>query len=147
MTSAKVGALVMTLLLGVYLTLVGERSLALLSSDEPLAIGIGALMIILPIFAAWGIFMELRFGLRIEKLGVRLKQENGWPNFDFELRPSGRPTRDSAEAAFGKYREAVVQDEKNWRAWFALGLAYDAAGDKTRARKAMRTAIALGLNK
>ena len=145
MTSAKVGAVVMTLLLGVYLTLVGERSLALLSSDEPLAIGIGALMIILPIFAAWGIFMELRFGLRIEKLGERLKQENAWPNFDFELRPSGRPTKDSAEAAFGKYREAVEQDEKNWRAWFALGLAYDAAGDRTRARKAMRTAIALGL--
>jgi hypothetical protein len=101
-------------------------------------------MLFLPVVAAWGIFLELRFGLRIEKLGEVLKQENAWPRFEFELRPSGRPTKESAEATFGKYREAVETDESNWRTWFALGLAYDAAGDRARARKAMRTAIALG---
>jgi hypothetical protein len=101
-------------------------------------------MLFLPVVAAWGIFLELRFGLRIEKLGEVLKKENAWPRFEFELRPSGRPTKESAEATFGKYREAVEADESNWRTWFALGLAYDAAGDRARARKAMRTAIALG---
>jgi hypothetical protein len=82
--------------------------------------------------------------LRIEKLGEVLKQENAWPRFEFELRPSGRPTKDSAEAIFGNYRAMVENDESNWRTWFALGLAYDAAGDRARARKAMRQAIALG---
>jgi tetratricopeptide (TPR) repeat protein len=101
-------------------------------------------MLFLPVVAAWGIFLELRFGLRIEKLGEILKKENAWPRFEFELRPSGRPTKSSAEAIFGRYREAVEADEANWRTWFALGLAYDAAGDRARARKAMRQAIALG---
>jgi hypothetical protein len=143
-TSAKFGAIVMTFLLGVYLTLVGERSIALIQSPEPIAIAIGSLMLFLPVVAAWGIFLELRFGLKIERLGELLKKENAWPRFDFELRPSGRPTKESAEAVFGRYREAVESDESNWRTWFALGLAYDAAGDRARARKAMRQAIAIG---
>ena len=146
MTSAKFGAIVMTGLLGVYLTLVGERSIALVNSPQPIAVTIGALMLFLPAVAAWGIFLELRFGLRIEKLGEILKKENAWPRFEFELRPSGRPTRESAEAIFGKYQKLVENDESNWKVWFALGLAYDAAGDRARARKAMRSAIALSRN-
>ena len=146
MTSAKFGAIVMTGLLGVYLTLVGERSIALMNSSQPIAVAIGSLMLFLPVVAAWGIFLELRFGLRIEKLGEILKRENAWPRFEFELRPSGRPTRDSAEAIFGKYQKLVENDESNWKVWFALGLAYDAAGDRARARKAMRSAIALSRN-
>jgi tetratricopeptide (TPR) repeat protein len=146
LTSAKFGAIVMTGLLGVYLTLVGERSIALVNSPQPIAVAIGALMLFLPAVAAWGIFLELRFGLRIEKLGEILKKENAWPRFEFELRPSGRPTRESAEAIFGKYQKLVENDESNWKVWFALGLAYDAAGDRARARKAMRSAIALSRN-
>jgi tetratricopeptide (TPR) repeat protein len=136
----------MTGLLGVYLTLVGERSIALVNSPQPIAVAIGALMLFLPAVAAWGIFLELRFGLRIEKLGEILKKDNAWPRFEFELRPSGRPTRESAEAIFGKYQKLVENDESNWKVWFALGLAYDAAGDRARARKAMRSAIALSRN-
>ena len=143
MTSAKFGAIVMTGLLGVYLTLVWERSIALVNSPQPIAVAIGALMLFLPAVAAWGIFLELRFGLRIEKLGESLKKNNAWPRFEFELRPSGRPTKESAEAIFGKYQKIVENDESNWQAWFALARAYDAAGDRARARKAMRTAIAL----
>jgi hypothetical protein len=146
LTSAKFGAIVMTGLLGVYLTLVGERSIALVNSPQPIAVAIGVLMLFLPAVAAWGIFLELRFGLRIEKLGEILKKENAWPRFEFELRPSGRPTRESAEAIFGKYQKLVENDESNWKVWFALGLAYDAAGDRARARKAMRSAIALSRN-
>jgi tetratricopeptide (TPR) repeat protein len=146
LTSAKFGAIVMTGLLGVYLTLVWERSIALVNSPQPIAVAIGSLMLFLPVVAAWGIFLELRFGLRIEKLGEILKKENAWPRFEFELRPSGRPTRESAEAIFGKYQKLVENDESNWKVWFALGLAYDAAGDRARARKAMRSAIALSRN-
>jgi len=34
-----------------------------------------------------------------------------------------------------------LADENNWRSWFALGLIYDACGDRKRARSAMRKAI------
>ena len=143
MTSAKFGALFMSALVVMYLVLVAERSFALIGSGEPIGIAIGSLMILLPAVAFWGIAMELRFGLRIEKLGEELKRENAWPQFPFELRPSGRPTKESAEAVFDQFREGVRADENNWKAWFALGLAYDAAGDRQRARKAMRQAISL----
>lgn len=133
----------MTALLIMYLVLVGERSLSLIASEEPLGQAIGYLMLTLPVLGGWGIAMELRFGLRIEKLGERLMAEQAWPQFEFELRPSGRPTRESAAVVFESFREAVEKDETNWRKWFALGLAYDAAGDRPRARKAMRKAIAL----
>lgn len=146
MTSAKFGALFMSALVVVYLVLVADRSLALIGSGEPIGIAIGSLMILLPALAFWGIFMELRFGLKIEKLGEQLKRENAWPQFLFELRPSGRPTKDSAQEVFEEFRQKVESDESNWKAWFALGLAYDAAGDRARARKAMRQAISLANN-
>ncbi len=143
MSSAKFGALFMSALVVMYLVLVAERSFALIGSGEAIGIAIGSLMIFLPAVAFWGIFMELRFGLRIEKLGEVLKQENAWPQFPFELRPSGRPTKESAQEVFEQFRQRVISDESNWKTWFALGLAYDAAGDRPRARKAMRQAISL----
>jgi tetratricopeptide (TPR) repeat protein len=133
----------MSALVVMYLVLVAERSFALIGSGEPIGIAIGSLMIFLPALAFWGIAMELRFGLRIEKLGEVLKQENAWPQFPFVLRPSGRPTKESAQDVFAEFRQKVESDERNWKAWFALGLAYDAAGDRPRARKAMRQAISL----
>jgi len=141
--SAKFGALFMIALAVVYVVLVGERSFDLIGSGEPVGIALGALMTFLPAVAFWGIAMELRFGLRIEKLGALLKQEGSWPKFPFELRPSGRPTKQSAQDVFEEFRQKVDADENNWKTWFALGLAYDAAGDRPRARKAMRQAIAL----
>jgi hypothetical protein len=143
LSSAKFGALFMSALVVMYLVLVAERSFALIGSGEAIGIAIGSLMIFLPAVAFWGIFMELRFGLRIEKLGEVLKQENAWPQFPFELRPSGRPTKESAQEVFEQFRQRVISDESNWKTWFALGLAYDAAGDRPRARKAMRQAISL----
>ena len=143
MSSAKFGALVMSVLVLMYLVLVADRSFALVGSGEPVGIAIGSLMLFLPAVAFWGIFMELRFGLRIEKLGDVLKKENAWPQFPFELRPSGRPTKESAQEVFDQFRKSVEADQTNWKAWFALGLAYDAAGDRPRARKAMRQAISL----
>lgn len=136
----------MTALVLVYLVLIAERSYALIISGDPIGIALGSLMLFLPTVAFWAIAMELRFGLRIEKLGNVLMEEKAWPQFPFEYRPSGRPTKASAEAVFDDYRRAVEEDEFNWRAWFALGLAYDAAGDRARARKSMREAISLANN-
>jgi hypothetical protein len=136
----------MTALVVMYLVLVAERSYALIVSGDPIGIAIGSTMLFLPAIAFWAIFMELRFGLRIERLGKILMDENAWPNFPFELRPSGRPTKASAEAVFDDFRQKVEADERNWKAWFALGLAYDAAGDRARARSSMREAISLANN-
>jgi len=89
------------------------------------------------------VLIELRFGFRIEKLAARIEEEGTWPKFDFELRPSGRPVRASAQLEFEKYKVAAEASPQDWQAWFALGLVYDAAGDRSRARAAMRKALAL----
>ena len=103
----------------------------------------GSTLLVLPLLGAWLIFAELRFGLRIEALGRRIEQAGAWPQFDFELRPSGRVVRSSAQAAFEKYRDEAQAQPEDFHSWFNLGLVYDAAGDRRRARAAMRKALSL----
>ena len=40
-------------------------------------------------------------------------------------------------------RAATEASPEDWRAWFRLALAYDAAGDRTRGRSAARHALEL----
>ena len=59
------------------------------------------------------------------------------------MRPSGRVVRSEADALFPAYRADVEAHPDDWRAWYRLGLAYDASGDRRRAREAVRRAIRL----
>ena len=103
----------------------------------------GVALFVLPAIAAWAIGRELWFGIRAENLGRRLEREGALPDEQLSVRPSGRVDRDEAEALFPKYREAVESAPEDWRAWYRLGLAYDGAGDRRRARSAVRQAIRL----
>ncbi|MFM5951516.1 MAG: hypothetical protein ACKOOE_02790 [Micrococcales bacterium] len=143
MTGAKIGAIVTSALVIMYVALLGNTAFVLIGSGSALPAMLGGLLLIFPVLAVWAIVAELRFGLRVEKLAKRLEQSGQWPSFDFELRPSGRPTRASADAEFEKFREAAYAEPTDWTRWFALGLAYDAAGDRRRARACMRKAIEL----
>ena len=146
MTGAKLGAIVTSALTLMYVAILGQHGVLLLQADNLLAKIFGFLILVLPVFAIFGIIRELRFGLQIEKLGKELEAAGQWPRFNFELRPSGRPTRASADSEFLVYRDLAEQNETDWKAWFALGLAYDACGDRARARGAMRKAIKLASN-
>lgn len=146
MTGAKLGAIVTSALTLMYVAILGQHGVLLLAADNLVAKIFGFLILVLPVFAIFGIIRELRFGLQIEKLGKQLEASGQWPRFNFELRPSGRPTRASADAEFLIYRDRAEQNEDDWKAWFALGLAYDACGDRARARGAMRKAIKLAAN-
>jgi cytochrome c-type biogenesis protein CcmH/NrfG len=132
MTGAKIGAIVTSALVIMYVALLGNTALILIASGSLLPAMLGGLLMMFPILAIWAIVAELRF-----------EQSGQWPSFDYELRPSGRPTRASADAEFGKFRDAAYADPDNWTRWFALGLAYDAASDRRRARACMRKAIKL----
>jgi hypothetical protein len=143
MTGAKLGAIVTGSLVIMYVALLSNTALALVSSDDTIAKLIGALLFVFPIIAIWSIFKEFAFGIKIEKLGKQLEAENGWPEFRFELRPSGRPVRESADREFDRFREKTQNEPNEWRNWFALGLVYDAAADRARARACMRKALKL----
>ena len=138
---AKLGALGMSVLVVFYIVLLGQQGYLFLMQDNLVSQIMGASILVLPLFGVWGIFRELKFGLAVEKLGKKLEDEKGWPSFEFSLRPSGRAVKAEALLEFDKFRQAADADPENWRKWFALGLIYDACGDRRRARMAMRKAI------
>lgn len=141
--STRIGVAVMAVMLAVYILLVAQRAWVMLTSGEAVAVAMGAALLLLPVLGAWGLWRELSFGLRAERLGRRLEAEGGLPEEQLDLRASGRPDRAQADALFPSYRDDVHEHPDDWRAWFRLGLAYDGAGDRTRARQAVRKAIAL----
>ena len=140
--TAKYSAVLMAALLAIYVALVGWRAVQFVATGEPVAVAMGVALIVLPLIAAWAIWRELAFGIRSQALVQRLDAEGGL-DLGLPLLPSGRPERAAAAAAFDGFRADVDADPESWRAWLRLGLAYDAAGDRRRARQAVRKAIEL----
>lgn len=141
--SGRIGVAVMAALLVLYIVLVAQRGWLLLTSGEPIGVAMGVALFVLPVIAAWALGRELWFGVRAERVGRRLEAEGGLPDQQVAVRPSGRAVRADADAVFPGFRADVEARPDDWRAWYRLGLAYDAAGDRRRAREAVRTAIRL----
>ena len=141
--NAKLSAALMGLLTLVYVALLANTGFKLLTMESAIAKSMGLLILVFPIFAVWLTAMEFRFGLQLEKLSKRIEIAGQWPVLAFEFRPSGRATKASAAEVFADCAKKVAADEGNYLNWFALGLAYDASGDRRRARAAMRRAMKL----
>ncbi|MFC8682936.1 hypothetical protein ACFT30_15565 [Microbacterium ureisolvens] len=141
--SARIGVAVMAALLALYIVLVGQRAWLLLMSGDGVGIAMGVALIVLPLIAVWALGRELWFGVRAQQIGRRIEAEGGLPQDDVAVRPSGRVMREDGDAVFPAYRADAEAHPDDWRAWYRLGLAYDAAGDRRRAREAVRTAIRL----
>ena len=125
------------------LVLTFDRAVLLLSDPQPIAKAIGAAYLALPIIGAWALARELLFGAGLERLGRELDAEGGLPEDNLPRTPGGRILRTAADAQFPKYQAETEAAPQDWRAWYRLGLAYDASGDRKRARAAMRRAISL----
>jgi hypothetical protein len=145
--NSKLGAIVMGLLTLVYVGLLTNTGVTLIGIDEPVAKIMGVLILVFPVFAVWLTIREFIFGIQVERLAKQIEKAGNWPHFDFDLRPSGRPTRESADRVFVAFAKATEQNPNSATTWFSLGLAYDAAGDRVRARAAMRKALALSSTK
>ena len=143
MRRAIVGTVVMAVLLVVYLVATLQLAIALLGSGTPVAEAMGVALVILPVVGAWALVRELMFGVASARLIRTLEAEGGLPVDNLEHHPSGRPVRADADAEFPQYAAEVEASPDSWRAWLRLGLAYDASGDRRRARSAVRTAIRL----
>ncbi|KGJ76467.1 hypothetical protein GY21_09190 [Cryobacterium roopkundense] len=133
----------MSLLLVLYLVLMGWRAVLFIQSGEPVGIVIGVALLVLPLIGFWALIREITFGIRSERLVRLLEAQGGLPVDDLPRRPSGRPFREAADAEFPVYQAEADAEPENWRVWLRLGLAYDASGDRKRARGAIRRAITL----
>ena len=132
------------LALVVYFVMLARTAVALLRTGTPVAVALGIGVLILPLVGSWVLVATLRAGLAHQRL-ARLAAEDGMELDVSRLprRPSGRIERDAADALFEAVRAEVETAPADWRRWYRLARAYDYAGDRTRARQAMRRAVEL----
>ncbi|WFR85100.1 hypothetical protein [Arthrobacter sp. Y-9] len=140
-TKIWVGAI--TLLLVFYLVVTFNRAVLLLVDPQPVAKAMGLAYLVLPVVGAWALIRELMFGARTERMARVLEEEGGLPPDNLPRTPAGRIVREAADAEFVKYQREAEAAPEDWRVWFRLSCAYDAAGDRRRARSAMRDAVSL----
>jgi len=126
----------------VYLVLLGRTAVLMIGSGRGVAIAMGGGLLIMPAIGLWAMVATLRAGLAHQKL-ARLAAEDGMELDVTALprRPSGRIEREAADALFASVRAELDNDPHNWRRWYRLARAYDYAGDRSRAREAMRKAV------
>ena len=139
----RIAVAVMTALLALYLVFAIRYGLLLIGVGEPIGIALGIALLVFPVLATGALAAELVFTVRADRLGQRLAAEGGMPDEQLAQRPSGRIDRAAADEVFPKYKQDAEDHPDDWRAWYRLGLAYDASGDRRRARWATRQAISL----
>ena len=126
----------------VYFVLLGRIAMAFITSGEPAAIGLGVALLVMPVIGIWVMVSTVRAGLTHQRLGRIVKDEGMELDVGALPRmPSGRIERDAADALFETVRVELENDPENWRRWYRLARAYDYAGDRSRAREAMKKAV------
>lgn len=136
-------ALALSALLLLYIGLAVRWGIALITTGEPIAVGLGAAVLVLPALGFWVVVREWALAVRVQQMADELAAAGRLPADDLPRTPGGRIDRAAADEAFVVAREAVEQAPQDWAAWFRLGFAYDAAHDRRRARTALRTAARL----
>ncbi|MHA6763181.1 tetratricopeptide repeat protein [Streptacidiphilus sp. PAMC 29251] len=115
----------------------------LMSTGNPLAIGIGICAEVLVVIGVWFLWQTFRFGRRSGALARELEAEGALPVDELDRSAGGRIDRDSADSVFARRRAETEATPEDWRSWFRLAVAYADARDTPRARKAMQHAIKL----
>jgi hypothetical protein len=126
----------------VYLVLLCRVAMAFITTGEPAAIGLGLALMLLPLIGIWAMISTLRAVLTYQRL-ARIARGQGM-ELDVESLPrmaSGRIQRAAADALFVTVRAELENDPDNWLRWYRLARAYDYAGDRSRARQAMKKAV------
>jgi hypothetical protein len=138
-TKIWVGAILLLFVL--YLVVALSSAMQFIMADEPLAKAIGVAALVVPLLGVWILIREVLFGTRTQKMASILASEGLLPEDNLPRTPAGRIIKASADEDFVQYKEEVEANPESWKSWHRLALAYDASGDRRRARDAMRTAI------
>lgn len=138
----KIAVVLLTGLTLLFAMLAVWSAVGFIVADNWIANALGFAVIAIVVFGLWALVREIRFGAHTEKLARILETEGMLPE-DNLPRIRGRIDRSAADADFENYRAETEADPENWRSWYRLGLAYDASGDRKRARAALRDAITM----
>lgn len=143
MRKGLLGALLVTAVLVVYAVAIGRSVVGLLGSGNGVGITLGVCLIVIPLIALWYIGREWRFGVEVQRMADELAARGALPVDDLPRSPGGRIDRAAADAQFAERRTELDAAPDDWGAWFNLGFAYDASGDRRRARESLRHAARL----
>ena len=124
--------------------LLGRIALVLIADGRPATVALATGLLVLPLAGLLVAGATMRTGFTHQKL-VRLAGSNG---MDLDVgalprRASGRIERAAADELFHTVRAELDADPDNWIRWYRLARAYDYAGDRGRARDAMKKAALL----
>lgn len=117
-------AWIMVVAVAVYLVLLGQLGLRLITTGEVAGILLGVAILAFPVVGAWILWREMRFGYRMQYVA------HEWQKLGI----------DPADLTYDDCLSRLETDPSSWQRWFELGLAYEQAGDRRRARAAMREA-------
>jgi hypothetical protein len=140
---AFLAAVAMTVLLAIYLGLVAQRAFLLLGSEALVGKAMGFALLVLPAIGAWYLGKEWRLGSTVQRMSTRLEADGRLPAFQAAATASGRLPDAAAEEAVELASREVELAPEDWVAWFHVAWAYDAAGDRSQARKCLRYAADL----
>lgn len=127
-----------------YFVIIGIRGVYLLDESRWDLKILGVAVLVLPLIGVWVTVAELRFGLASQRLAERMHEQGQSTELPaLPRRQSGRIDRAAADVWFDEQRMSVEAAPQDWTGWYRLAQAYDLAGDRKRAREAMRTAISL----
>jgi len=137
------GALAVTALLALYVWAIAGRGIAMIRDGAPVLVAIGVAVLVIPLLVIALIVREFRLATRVQQMADTLAATGDLPVDDLPRSPGGRIDRSAADAAFEERRAAVEQDPDDWKTWYHLAFAYDAAGDRRRARETLRKASSM----
>lgn len=140
-TKLWVGGVIALMLL--FSVVAAISAVGFIQAPQPLAKALGVAVLMVVAVGLWTLYREIRFGVAMERMGRTLETEGGLPVDDLPRSPGGRVDRAEADAQFELYRTEAEAAPEDWRSWYRLALAYDASGDRTRARGTMRRAAGL----
>ncbi|WP_240916207.1 hypothetical protein [Sanguibacter sp. HDW7] len=143
MRRGLVPALAVTVLLGIYAWAIAGRGVALLRTGEPIGIALGVGVLAIPLLVISLIWREWSLAAHVQRMADELAAADELPVDDLPRSPGGRIDRAAADEAFAEVKARAEAAPEDWRAWYHLAFAYDASGDRRRARAMLRDAARL----
>ncbi|MFT3900254.1 MAG: hypothetical protein QM728_08430 [Gordonia sp. (in: high G+C Gram-positive bacteria)] len=127
----------------VYMYVLAKVGVGLVATGKPTAIGLGLGVLILPALGLWMLYRTLAAGVWHQRLAAAaVEKGRDLDVSELPRRASGRIERDAADGLFEQVRREWEADPDDWCNTYRIARAYDYAGDRTRARQMMKTAVA-----
>lgn len=137
------GAVLVTALLALWVWLVAVRSVQLIGTGRAVGIVLGVAFLVLPLLVVALVAREWLLAVDVQRMADELDRAGELPVDDLPRSRGGRVDREVARQRFEPARQAAEATPDDWRVWYQLAFAYDAAGDRRRARASLRTASRL----